>query len=179
MPAPVDVRGDYSPEQLREISASLPDQNHARRLLAIAAILEGVNRTDAARIGGMERQTLRDWVHRFNSHGPEGLKNLRSPGRPPKLDPSQQAELAEVIAAGPDPASGSGRWRLADLVDVIRERFDVNHDAVSVGRIMRRLGYRYNGTEWQHTGANEAEDRSDDKSSCQCAANDATSRSGG
>ena len=149
MPAPIDVRSDYSPQRLREIAGTLKDRSHARRLKAIAAILEGTNRTEAAKIGGMERQTLRDWVHRFNSLGPDGLKNLSSPGRPPKLDAAQRDELSKLIAAGPDPANGIGRWRLIDVVSVIRNRFGVEHDAVSVGRIMKRLGYYYTGAEWQ------------------------------
>lgn len=150
MPAPIDLRRDFSPAQLRQFAETLPDRAHARRVRAIAAILEGKTRTQAAKTGGMERQTLRDWVHRFNADGPEGLKSLRSPGRPPKLDAAQQTELATIIARGPDPTTlGIKRWRLGDLVRVIRERFSVEHDEVSVGRIMKRLGYFYTGVEWR------------------------------
>jgi transposase len=151
MPAPIEVRRAYTSDQLRQIADALPDRSHARRVRAIAAILDGKSRAEAARIGGMERQTLRDWVHRFNTEGPDGLKNLRPPGRPPKLTSAQQAELAGIIANGPDQrAQGAvSRWRLADVVRVIRDRFGIDHDEVSVGRIMRRLGYTYNGVEWR------------------------------
>ncbi len=150
MPAPIDVRTDFRPDQLRAYADTLTDRAHARRVRAIAAVLEGHTRREAANIGGMERQTLRDWVHRFNTDGPAGLKSLRSPGRPPKLDVAQQNELAVIIARGPDPlAHGVRRWRLADLVRLIRDQFGVEHDEVSVGRIMKRLGYSYTGVEWR------------------------------
>lgn len=153
MPAPLDVRKDHTPSQLLAYASALGDTAHARRVRAIAAVLEGHSRTEAARIGGMERQTLRDWVHRFNSDGPDGLKSLRSPGRPPKLDAAQQKLLAELVAKGPDPKlHGVRRWRLADLVRLIRDHFQVDHDEVSVGRIMKRLGYTYNGVEWRSDG---------------------------
>jgi transposase len=150
MPAPIDVLRNFTSDQLREIAEQLPDRSHARRVRAIAAILDGKTRAEAASIGGMERQTLRDWGHRFNTEGPDGLKNLRPTGRPPKLTPSQRRELAVIIANGPD-AHGLGvsRWRLADVVRVIRDRFGVEHDEVSVGRIMKKLGYVYNGAEWR------------------------------
>lgn len=150
MPAPIDLRTDYTAEMLHEIASSVGDRAHARRLRAVAAILAGRSRSEAAKIGGMERQTLRDWVHRFNTEGPDGLKSHRSPGRPPKLHPSQRDELAALIAAGPQPdATGIKRWRLCDLVQLIRDRWGVEHDEVSVGRIMKRLGYVYTGFEWQ------------------------------
>lgn len=150
MPAPIDVRTDYTPDQLRAYADDLTDRAHARRVRALAAILEGHTRSEAAKIGGMERQTLRDWVHRFNAEGPAGLKSLRSPGRPPKLSLAQQDELAALVAKGPDAlVDGVRRWRLADLVRLIRDRFGVEHDEVSVGRIMKRLGYTYNGVEWR------------------------------
>jgi len=148
MPAPIDVRCDFTPEALRAIADTLPDRAHARRIRAIAAILEGKSRAEAASIGGMERQTLRDWVHRFNSAGPEGLKNLRPPGRPPKLTAGQQAELAAVISRGPTEASQE-RWRLADVAREIHERFGIDLDEVSVGRVMKRLGYAYRCADWR------------------------------
>src|SRR5215213_1319447 len=77
MPAPVSVRTDFSAGELRRLAVATKNANQSRRLLSLAAVLEGMNRTDAARIGGMDRQTLRDWVHRFNERGPDGL---RTPG---------------------------------------------------------------------------------------------------
>lgn len=158
MPAPVDVRRDLTPQQLDEIADALTDRAHARRIRAIAAVLQGHTRTQAAKIGGMERQTLRDWVHRYNTEGPDGLKSLRSPGRPPKLNAEQQEQLAAFIAAGPDfSAHGVHRWRLTDLVRVIRDRFGVDHDEVSVGRMIKRLGYVYTGVEWRLDAAPASE----------------------
>lgn len=149
MPGAIDIRTDYSLETLREFANGLDDRAHARRIRAIVAILEGRTRTEAAKIGGMERQTLRDWVHRFNSDGPDGLKSHRSPGRPPKLNHAQMEELAGVIAGGPDVKShGVVRWRLADIVLLIESRFGIELDEVSVGRVMKRLGYVYSGVEW-------------------------------
>lgn len=150
MPAPIDVRTDFTPDQLNLYADSLQDRAHARRVRAIAAVLQGHTRTEAAKIGGMERQTLRDWVHRFNTCGPDGLKSLRSPGRPPKLDAAQLTQLADIISKGPDQTvHGVRRWRLTDLVRVIRENFAIEHDEVSVGRIMKRMGYSYTGVEWR------------------------------
>ena len=166
MPAPIDVRTDYTPDQLRAYADDLTDRAHARRVRALAAVLEGQTRSDAAKIGGMERQTLRDWVHRFNAEGPAGLKSLRSPGRPPKLSLAQQDELAALVAKGPDAlAGGVRRWRLADLVRLIHDRFGVEHDEVSVGRIMKRLGYTYNGVEWRPAEAGASSSGNDSPSS--------------
>lgn len=162
MPAPIDVRRDFTPDQLRDIADGMPDRSHARRLRAIAAIIAGKTRAEAASIGGMERQTLRDWVHRFNAEGPAGLKNLRPPGRPPKLTAAQQSELAAIVAKRPE---AHGRWRLADLVRIIRDRFGIDHDEVSVGRIMKKLGYAYNGAEWRLSSPTRRDASDDDQGS--------------
>lgn len=161
MPAPIRIRRDFTPDRLREIADQLPDRAHARRIRAIAAILEGKSRAEAAVIGGMERQTLRDWVHRFNSAGPDGLKNLRPPGRPPKLTTAQQAELAAIINSGP-PQWSQGRWRLSDVAREIHDRYGIDLDEVSVGRVMKRLGYAYSGADWRLTPA-RADAESDDE----------------
>lgn len=147
MPAPIELRRDYTAQQLRDYAAAIEDESHARRLLAIAAILEGRSRTRAAEIGGMERQTLRDWVHRFNESGPDGLKSMRSPGRPPKLDDKQRKQLAHLIGSKHAPELNP-RWRLADVARLVRDEFGVDLDEVSVGRLMRSFGYTYTGTRW-------------------------------
>jgi glucose/arabinose dehydrogenase len=89
MPAAISVRTDFSASELRRLAAATKHANQSRRLLSIAAVLDGMNRTEAARIGGMDRQTLRDWVHRFNEHGPDGLKDAWSKGNPPRLSLDQ------------------------------------------------------------------------------------------
>src|SRR3954469_16764361 len=104
MSAAVRMRTDFSAGELRRLAAATKNANQSRRLLSLAAVLDGMSRTEAARIGGMDRQTLRDWVHRFNQHGPEGLTDSWSKGHPPRLSAAQQAELADLVETGPDRA---------------------------------------------------------------------------
>src|SRR5918997_1657460 len=112
MPAAIRVRTDFSASELRRLAAATKHANQSRRLLSIAAVLDGMNGTEAARIGGMDRQTLRDWVHRFNERGPDGLRDAWSKGNPPRLCAEQQAELAQMVETGPDRAvHGVTRWR--------------------------------------------------------------------
>src|SRR3974390_3561182 len=116
MGSAVVLRTDYTAEQLRKLAVQAKDASQARRLLAIAALLEGKNRAEAAKIGGMDRQTLRDWVHRFNADGPEALCNRKAPGAPPKLSAEQKQELKAIVERGPDPVKdGVVRWRCCDL----------------------------------------------------------------
>jgi transposase len=103
-----------------------------------------MNRTDAARIGGMDRQTLRDWVHRFNEHGPDGLKDIWSRGKPQRLSAEQQAELAQLVETGPDRAvDGVVRWRRIDLQRVVAERFGVEYHERTIGKILKALGFSH------------------------------------
>ena len=99
----IAVRTDYSAGEVRRLAKRAKDAAQARRLLAIAAVLDGASREEAAKIGGMDRQTLRDWVIRFNEQGPDGLINIPSPGAPPKLDDTHKAFLAPDRGGGPDP----------------------------------------------------------------------------
>ena len=91
MPSAISVRTAFSADELRRLAAATKHANQSRRLLSLAAVLDGMSRTEAARIGGMDRQTLREGVHRFNAHGPDGLKDTWSKGNPPRLSPDQQA----------------------------------------------------------------------------------------
>ena len=104
MGSAVKMRTDYSAAELRRLARNSKDVRQSSRLLSLAAVADGMNRTDAARIGGMDRQTLRDWVHRFNEAGPDGLKDAWYGGPPPRLSPAQLAEFAEIVETGPDPA---------------------------------------------------------------------------
>src|SRR4051812_42797096 len=114
---PVPVRGDYTSKQLRALAKRSRDADQARRFLSIAAVVDGAPRAEAAKIGGMDRQTLRDWVHRFNDEGPDGLVNQTAPGPTPKLTKKQKAKLAALVAQGPIPAiHGVVRWRAIDLM---------------------------------------------------------------
>jgi transposase len=142
MGAPVALREGFDSRELRRLAAETKDADQARRLLALAAVYDGMSREDAARIGGMERQTLRDWVHRFNSDGADGLIDAKSPGRPQKLSVEQQEELRRLVEAGPDPdKDGVVRWRCVDLKRVLGERFNVDLSEVSLGRVLKRLGF--------------------------------------
>ena len=119
------------------------DANAARRLLSIALVLEGTSRTDAARAAGMDRQTLRDWVHRYNAGGPEALSNRRAPGRAPSLTPEQTEQVAAWVQTGPDlEADGVVRWRRKDPAARIQPEFGVTLAERSVGALLRRLGLR-------------------------------------
>lgn len=112
-------------------------------MLAIAMVLDGASREDAARAAGMQRQTLRDWVHRYNAEGIAGLADRPRSGRPALLSPEQIAELVEIVEAGPDVEfDGVVRWRCVDLKGVIAARFDVAISERSVGRVLTARGYR-------------------------------------
>lgn len=95
-------------------------------MLALALVLDGRTRTEAAESCGMDRQTLRDWVHRYNDQGLAGLSDRKAPGPTPRLTAQQQAEVADLVRSGPDLAEhGVVRWRRADLSQVIAARYDV------------------------------------------------------
>ena len=144
MSAAIEVREDYEAEELRCMARTVKDANQARRLLAIAAVYDGMDREEAARIGGMDRQTLRDWVHRFNEQGPDGLINIKPPGRRPRLSADQMKELCRLVEAGPDPQKdGVTRWRCVDLKRVLGERFGVDLSEVRLGRILKDLGFSH------------------------------------
>jgi transposase len=112
-----------------------------RRLLALAMILEGRPRTEAAELNGMERQTLRDWVHRYNEIGVEGLKSRQAPGRAPALTDRQRAELLDLVLQGPDPeVTGVVRWRCVDLQAEVERRFNVEVHENTIARWLHELG---------------------------------------
>jgi transposase len=144
MGAAVGLRDDFGADELRRLAAKSKDGAQARRLLALAAVHDGMNRTKAARIGGMDRQTLRDWVHRFNQHGPDGLIDIKPPGRPSKLSEEQKEALKQLVEAGPDPETdGVVRWRCVDLRRVLGRRFGVDLSEVSLGRVLKKLGFSH------------------------------------
>jgi transposase len=156
MPAAIRLRTDFSADELRRLAAATKNANQSRRLLSIAAVLDGMSRTDAARIGGMDRQTLRDWVHRFNERGPDGLKDSWSKGNPPRLSAAQQAELARLVETGPDRAvHGVVRWRRVDLQAVIAERFGVAYHERTVGKILHQLGFSHISARPRHPAQDE------------------------
>src|ERR1700674_3297609 len=135
------TRQDRSSAELRRDAKRCGDGRVACRILAIAHVLDGMSRTDAARSCGMDRQTLRDWVHRYNAEGIAGLSDARRSGRPPALSPAQMQELKELVLAGPDLANeGVVRWRCIDLRSVIEVRYEVVVHERTVGKLLRRMG---------------------------------------
>ena len=144
MGAAVSLREDFRAADLRRLAAKAKDGGQARRLLALAAVREGLNRTEAARLGGMDRQTLRDWVHRFNQHGPDGLIDIKPSGRPSKLSDEQKEVLKQLVEAGPDrQKDGVARWRCVDLKRVVGQRFGIDLSEVSLGRVLKKLGFSH------------------------------------
>jgi len=124
MSAPIPLRQDFDVLQLRSLARRTKDGPQARRLLALAAIYDGATRTEAAKIGGVGLQIIRDWVLRFNARGPDALLNGKSPGKPSKLNDRQRQAIAGMIESGPIPAvHGVVRWRLIDLAQWIFEEF--------------------------------------------------------
>src|ERR1700727_1536758 len=110
------TRTDHTSGELRALSGKCPDSAQVRRLLALALVVDGRPRGEAAAVAGMDRQTLCDWVHRYNASGVEGLKSRCPPGRVPALTERQRAELRELVVKGPDPATDKVvRWRCVDL----------------------------------------------------------------
>lgn len=151
MGSAVKLRDDYSAVELRRLARVTKDVRQSSRLLAIAAVLEGMSRADAARIGGMDRQTLRDWAHRFNAAGPDGLLDQWSAGPPSRLSAEQQADLAAIVEKGPDRAvDGVVRWRRIDLKRVIREHFGVDYDTRYIGKLLHKLGFSHISARPQH-----------------------------
>ena len=136
---------------LRRAASRSKDADAARRMLALALVVEGCRRDEAARLCGMDRQTLRDWVHRYNAEGLEGLSDRRSSGPPCRLTEEQQAEVAEWVRQGPDLAEhGVVRWRRIDLAREIERRFGVVLAERSVGALLSRLGFRRLSVRPQH-----------------------------
>jgi transposase len=130
----------HSAAGLRELAGGTQDGAVVRRLLAIALILEGHPRKAAARLNGMDRQTLRDWVHRYNAAGVAGLSSRWGPGRPPALNDAQMEELRSLVLEGPDVARhGVVRWRCVDLRAEIAARWSVTLTEGTVAKLLHRL----------------------------------------
>jgi transposase len=140
----ISVRTDYTASEVRRFARRAKDAAQARRLLAIAAVLDGASREEAAKIGGMDRQTLRDWVIRFNEQGPSGLVNIPSPGVPPKLAQEHKAFIARLVEEGPIPAvHGVVRWRACDLIMRLQEEYGLSVSDDTIYRALKDLGFSH------------------------------------
>jgi len=152
------TRRDYDASALRDHASRVSEADVVRRLLALALVLEGHNRAQAAKTCGMDRQTLRDWVHRFNADGLAGLADLpRCCGPKPRLSPEQEAIVAEWIEQGPDLArDGVVRWRCVDLQARIEREFAVSLHERTVGKLLRKLRFRRLSVRPQHPRSDPA-----------------------
>jgi transposase len=156
MTAAVVLRTDFDGASLRKLARRAKDSGQARRLLALAEIYDGGTRSDAARIGGVTLQSIRDWVLRFNAKGSEGLIDGKAPGPETKLNQAQRAALKDIVEQGPIPAiHGVVRWRLIDLVQWLYEEFAVSLDETTVGRELKAMGYRKLSARPRHHAQNE------------------------
>lgn len=144
MGQPIAVRRDFTAIELRRLARRAKDSDQVRRLLAIAAVLDGASRAEAAKVGVMDRQTLRDWVIRFNEQGPDGLINIPAPGAPAKLNKGHRAFLARIVEEGPIPAiHGVVRWRGCDLIMRLHEEFGISVSDDTVYRALKDLGFSH------------------------------------
>ena len=140
---PIPLREDVDAAGLRSAARDSRDAGQTRRLLALAAICEGATRTEAARIGGVTLQIVRDWVMKLNAHGPAGLIDRKAPGQPRRLDDTHRAALAAAVESGPIPAvHGVVRWRVVDLCQWLHDEFRVSVSEQTLSRELRELGYR-------------------------------------
>lgn len=156
MVAGLALRTDFDATSLRRLARRSKDGAMARRLLALAEVYDGRSRSEAAVIGGVTLQSIRDWVVRFNDQGPDGLIDRKAPGPTPKLDVAQLEALKDLVERGPIPAvDGVVRWRLIDLVQWISDEFGVSLDETTVGRHLKAMGYRKLTARPRHHAQNE------------------------
>jgi transposase len=140
---PIALRTDFDAVSVRAAARRSKDGAQTRRLLALAAIYDGARRTEAARIGGVTLQIVRDWVVKFNATGPDGLIDRKAPGQPSLLNATHRAALVEAIERGPIPAvHGVVRWRIVDLVQMLWDDFSLSVSRPTLSRELRALGYR-------------------------------------
>src|ERR671910_1917856 len=139
----VSIAKEHTPAELRALARRERDGRVGSRLLALANALDGMSRGAAARAAGTDRQTLRDWVHRYNAEGVAGLSNRRAPGPTPRLSDGQEAELARWVEKGADlERDGVVRWRCRDLRARIEHEFGVRFHERTVGKLLAKLRFR-------------------------------------
>lgn len=147
------TRDDLDATGLRREASRCCDADATRRMLALALVLDGRTRGEAARLCGMDRQTLRDWVHRYNTEGLAGLLDRPQPGPTPRLTAEQETAVAELVRVGPELSEhGVIRWRRKDLARVIEHHYGVMLAERSVGAMLKRLGFRRLSVRPRHPG---------------------------
>jgi len=143
MGTPIALRTKYDAARLRRIARESDDPDQVRRLLALAVIYDGGSRTEAAAVGGVTLQVVRDWVLRFNAHGPDGLCDRKAPGQPSLLNAAHRAALVAMVENGPISAvHGVVRWRIIDLCQWIWEEYEISVSKQTLSRELRAMGYR-------------------------------------
>jgi transposase len=153
---PIPLRSDYDAGRVRAAARESKNANQVRRLLALAAIYDGAPRAEAAEIGGVTRQIIRDWVLKFNANGPDGLIDRKAPGQPSRLNETHRAALAAAIESGPLPAvHGVVRWRIIDLCQWLWDEFRVSVSKQTLGRELRAMRYRKLSARPRHHGQAE------------------------
>ena len=158
MSTPIPLHEDFDGPTLRRAAKATKDSAQARRLLSLAVIYDGGSRSDAARIGGVTLQVIRDWVLRFNVRGPAGLITGKAPGNRPKLNDEQRHALAAIVEKGPIPAiHGVVRWRRKDLAHWLFEEFRIEVDETTVGRELKAMGFAKLSARPRHHTQNEFE----------------------
>lgn len=156
MVSAIPLREDFDGRSVRRLARLSKDAGQARRLLALGVIYDGASRTQAARLGGVTLQIIRDWVLRFNARGPDGLINGKAPGNCPKLNGDQRQALAQIVEDGPIAAiHGVVRWRRKDLARWIFEEFGIAVDETTVGRELKALGFAKLSARPRHHAQNE------------------------
>jgi transposase len=156
MGARITLRDDFDAGTLRRLAKQSGDSNQTRRLLSLASIYDGGKRLEAARIGGVTLQIVRDWVLRFNAEGPEGLIDRKAPGAVPKLTAEHRGALARIVEAGPIPAvHGVVRWRIKDLVAWLHEELGVKVAESTVRGALKDMGFVKLTARPRHHGQNE------------------------
>ena len=141
MGAAVPIRDDIPADELRRLARLETDGRVACRLLGVANAVAGMPRAQAARQAGMDRQTLRDWVIRFNAEGIEDLRDRPRSGRPPWLDEGQLAAFKALVLRGPDPErDGVSSWRAKDLCRLVEARCGVVYSENGMLRLLHDLG---------------------------------------
>ncbi len=156
MGAAIGLREDFTASDLRRLAKASKDAAQSRRLLSLAEIYDGGRRTNAARIGGIGLQVIRDWVLRFNSDGPNGLIDRKAPGNSSKLSNRQRRALAAIVGLGPIPAiHGVVRWRLKDLAQWIWDEFRISLAETTVSRELKAMGFVKMTARPRHHAQNE------------------------
>lgn len=163
------IRTDLSPGELRGLARRESDGRVSRRMLAIANALEGMDRAMAARTAGMDRQTLRDWVIRYNRGGPAALFDAWGDGRPCRMSDGAQAALRALVLAGPDPVvDGVSTWRVIDLCGIVQERFGVSYSESGLAKLLKGLDLSWQTPRPQHAQSDAAAQTAFKKSSGRC-----------